>query len=678
MELPRPFPVRSLPVLVAGLLATAVIVFGWRGSDWPAQLYRADLFARAGFTQWHNQWYGGHHTPGYSLLFPPLGAVLGVAVVAVISSVAASWAFTALANALLPPRAALVSSVWFAVGTATNVAVGRVTFALGLALAVFAVGAMLRSAPWAVVVAIVAPLASPVAGVFVAIAATALLLSSRADRDRRRLAVAMTAGALAPIAVLGAAFPEGGRFPFRFGHFVAVLVSCALVGLLAPRAWTAVRVGSLLYAAIATAVFVVPNPLGGNVARLAMFFGGPLLAGMLWPQRKKLLIVFGMAMVVWQWQPAFDAVANAGRDPSTKAAYYQPLIDFVEQDPFARIEIPFTRRHWESHFVARHVALARGWQRQLDIEVNSLFYAPDALNESSYKRWLSDNAISYVALPDAELDESAIAEASLLRAGIEGLVPVWRNEHWQVWRVTDTEPLVEGPARLVELDADEFTLQADDPGDVLIRIRYSSHWDIDGPGCLVESPDGWTLLRDADRGARASEASGFALAPVPTPTRRRMPDDLARLTRRHGRACGGLVASRRAPHSRHVGPLVEWGRNSRRGGAMQHARIALYDLTSGSFDEVATLAERDLLRVFQQQPGFRAYGLTRVDHVSLISISLWATEAQAYASAETAAAWVRDHIEDRVKLRSTHIGEMAFWSADAPNEYAGTQTPIPT
>ena len=489
-----------MPVLVAGLLATAVIVFGWRGADWPAQLYRADLFARAGFTQWHNQWYGGHHTPGYSLLFPPLGAVLGVAMVAVISSVAATWAFTALANALLPPRAALVSAVWFAVGTATNVAVGRVTFALGLALAVFAIGAMLRASPWAVVIAIVAPLASPVAGVFVAIAATAMWLASRGDRDRRRLAVAMTIGALAPIAVLGVAFPEGGRFPFRFGHFVTTMCACAVIAVIAPRSWTGVRAGSLLYAAIAIAVFVVPNPLGGNLARLAMFFGGPLLAGILWPQHKKWLIVLGLPLVVWQWQPAFDAVVHAGRDPSTKAAYYDPLIDFVEQDPFARIEIPFTRRHWESHFVARHVALARGWQRQLDIEVNSLFYEPDALNESTYKRWLSDNAISYVALPDAALDESAIGEAELLRAGVEGLVPVWSNEHWQVWRVTDTEPLVDGAARLVELDADEFTLDVDTPGDVLVRIRYSSHWDIDGPGCLVESPDGWTLLRTPSAG----------------------------------------------------------------------------------------------------------------------------------------------------------------------------------
>jgi hypothetical protein len=111
---------------------------------------------------------------------------------------------------------------------------------------------------------------------------------------------------------------------------------------------------------------------------------------------------------------------------------------------------------------------------------------------------------------------------------------------------------------------------------------------------------------------------------------------------------------------------------------MQHARIAMYDITSGSFDEVAGLAERDLLRVFQQQPGFRAYGLVRVDHVSLISISLWATEAQAYAATETAAAWVAENVADRVQLRATHIGDLAFWSSTTLTEYAGMQRPIPS
>ena len=484
------------PAVIAGLLAFAAVVLGWRGADWPAQLYRADLFDRAGFTQWDNQWYGGHHTPGYSLLFPPLGALIGVTTVAIIASFAASWMFAHVAAALFSPNAARLAALWFAIGSTTNVAVGRVTFALGLSFALASFAAMLRKSRWAVLLAIAAPLASPVAGVFVAIAASATWFATRRADDRKlpRLAIAMTAGALIPIGILSLVFPEGGRFPFRFGYLLLVIGSCGVVALIAPRHWNALRVGAVLYGIIAVATFIVPNPLGGNLTRLAMFVGGPVVAGILWPRRKALLIVVAVPLIAWQWQPAVDAMFIAGRDPSAQKEYYRPLLDFLGEQPVGRIEIPFTKRHWETHFVARHTPLARGWQRQLDIEFNSLFYEPGALTEHSYREWLSTNAISYVALPDAELDESAIAEAALLRSGVAGLRPVWSNAHWQVWQVTDTEPLVEGPARLARLDPDEFTLDVDSPGDVLVRIRYSPHWDIDGPGCLVESPDGWTLL----------------------------------------------------------------------------------------------------------------------------------------------------------------------------------------
>ena len=111
---------------------------------------------------------------------------------------------------------------------------------------------------------------------------------------------------------------------------------------------------------------------------------------------------------------------------------------------------------------------------------------------------------------------------------------------------------------------------------------------------------------------------------------------------------------------------------------MQHARIALYDITSGSFDEIANKAEHDLLQVFRAQPGFRAYGLSRVDHTLLISISLWATEEQAYAAAETAARWVDENVADSVKLRATYIGDLAFWSSVTPDEFVGMQRPIPS
>src|SRR5688500_10890655 len=110
---------------------------------------------------------------------------------------------------------------------------------------------------------------------------------------------------------------------------------------------------------------------------------------------------------------------------------------------------------------------------------------------------------------------------------------------------------------------------------------------------------------------------------------------------------------------------------------MQTARIAAYDITSGSFDEIANRAERDLLAVFKAQPGFRAYGLVRVKPATLISVSLWSTEDAAYDAVDTAAAWVQDNVNDQVKLRATYIGDVAFWSSVAPIDFSAMQRPIP-
>ena len=52
--------------------------------------------------------------------------------------------------------------------------------------------------------------------------------------------------------------------------------------------------------------------------------------------------------------------------------------------PF-RVEIPFTDNHWESRWVAPHVPLARGWERQLDRERNALFYDGRPLTPARYR-----------------------------------------------------------------------------------------------------------------------------------------------------------------------------------------------------------------------------------------------------------------------------------------------------
>ena len=45
--------------------------------DLAAQVFRTELFQQAGLAIWNGSWYGGHYTLTYSVLFPPLAALLG-------------------------------------------------------------------------------------------------------------------------------------------------------------------------------------------------------------------------------------------------------------------------------------------------------------------------------------------------------------------------------------------------------------------------------------------------------------------------------------------------------------------------------------------------------------------------------------------------------------------------
>ena len=92
-------PADAVPAATAGTLALLAIGLGWRGADWPAQLLRLDLVERDGPALWNNLWFAGHHTPGYGILFPVLGALFGAATVAIVSCVVAAGSFHVLARA---------------------------------------------------------------------------------------------------------------------------------------------------------------------------------------------------------------------------------------------------------------------------------------------------------------------------------------------------------------------------------------------------------------------------------------------------------------------------------------------------------------------------------------------------------------------------------------------------
>ena len=94
---------------------------------------------------------------------------------------------------------------------------------------------------------------------------------------------------------------------------------------------------------------------------------------------------------------------------------------------------------------------------------------------------------------------------------------------------------------------------------------------------------------------------------------------------------------------------------------MQHMRIATYDLTNGTFQEVADSAKTDLLPKYQEQPGFIRYGVADLGDKRIMSISLWETRDQAQAATPIAASWVKEHLADRVELKSNSVGDLAFF-----------------
>jgi hypothetical protein len=94
---------------------------------------------------------------------------------------------------------------------------------------------------------------------------------------------------------------------------------------------------------------------------------------------------------------------------------------------------------------------------------------------------------------------------------------------------------------------------------------------------------------------------------------------------------------------------------------MKHLRVATYTINKGSFREIADLAQESMLPTFKEQPGFIRYGVADIGGNGCMSISLWETHDQAEASVPMAANWVKETLGDRVELRWSHVGDLAFY-----------------
>ena len=94
---------------------------------------------------------------------------------------------------------------------------------------------------------------------------------------------------------------------------------------------------------------------------------------------------------------------------------------------------------------------------------------------------------------------------------------------------------------------------------------------------------------------------------------------------------------------------------------MQYVRIAKYSINKGTFQEIADKAKMSLLPKLQEQTGFVRYGLADMGERYCLSMSLWNTREDAVASENVAATWTRENLGDKVLLKSSHVGTLAFF-----------------
>jgi hypothetical protein len=494
-------------MLPAAVLALAYLIAQPPSADFAAQAFRADLFSDRGFLIWNNDWYAGHYLPGYSVLFPPLAAAIGPRLVGALSAVAAAALFGMLARHRYGARARL-GIWWFGAGTATLLLAGELTFMLGVAIGLGALLAIQRGRiALGGGLAVLTACASPVAGLFVLLAGAALFVAGE-----RRKGIAVAAGSAVALAALSAAFPTGGWFPFAFTAFLPVVLFAGAALALLPPTERALRAGSALFLVLGVAAFAMHTPVGANAARLGSLFGGPVLALALAGRRSVALAALALPLLYWQWAAPVRDVAAAAGDPSVNASYYEPLLSELQQrtdgEP-VRVEIPITRNRGEARYVAPRFPLARGWLRQLESGDFDLFQHGN-LTPATYRSWLDERGVSYVALSDADTDYLGSDEAALIRSGLPYLRGIWSNEHWRLFAVRGSPGLATGPAKLSDVGPASFSLLATRAGDILVRVHFTSYWTVTQGAACVEPEGEWTRLQ-VERAGPVSVSARFSL-----------------------------------------------------------------------------------------------------------------------------------------------------------------------
>jgi hypothetical protein len=455
------------------------------GGDLAAQDAWAEFVGRHPDSAYNLAWYGGMHPVSYSMVSPYLMSVLGVRTTMMISGTVSAGLLTMILIRSRSVKNPLWASLAGVFAFLCNAASGRVTFGLGTVFALGAVAVVFcwphkwRYKRWAKALcaaplAALATMSSPVAGLFVGLVAVALFL-----QKRRPGAWALGITPTLVVAVSAWLFPFSGTQPMEFASVILPFLCSVVVFVVVPKNWTTVRLTSAVYALSVLGVWLVSSQIGSNITRLAMLFAGVALIAALpftVPRSRNwyLTVVTFAGFTFWIGFKAVDDVVHT-TPAASWARELAPLVNEL-QDVGAekgRVEVVPAASHREASALAPYVNLARGWNRQADMERNPLFY-DDTLNSANYHEWLQRWSVHFVVLPKGEPDgDGGERERELVQRGMPYLKQIWGDANWQLFKVTDPTPLADPPAVVDRAEQGELTIEVKKPGRVLIRVPYS-------------------------------------------------------------------------------------------------------------------------------------------------------------------------------------------------------------
>jgi hypothetical protein len=490
-----------LAAAIAAGVGALVAWLGPPGTDFAAHAYQRALFLRQGFTLWNDLWYVGRYSfVGYSVLYYPVAALLGIRVLAVVTAAVGALAFAVVLSREWGSIARW-SSRSFAVIWAGFILTGAFPFALGAALALVALVALQAGRRWTfAALAVLTLAADPVALVLLIVVLAGVALARRGTLRTSAVPAFGLAVAVAVELLLVRLFPGGNRFPFAASEGAAALGFC-LVGLACTWRVESARLLRYFFAVYAVAivgVYLVPSALGENIIRLR-YIAVPLVVLVLalrhWRPLPLALGVLALALA-WNVTPLAAGWATADTNAISQVSIWRAPVAYLRAhlSPSYRVEAVDTADHWPDYYLPEAgIPLVRGWFRQDDFPLNTLLYR--RFTPAAYLRWLHELGVAYVVLTQAPPDVSSHREARLIRRGRVDLRRVFTTRMISIYAVPRPRPIVTGPGRpaLLTLGGSRLLVRVTRRGTYRIAVRWSAYWRA-STGCLTRTSNGMVRL----------------------------------------------------------------------------------------------------------------------------------------------------------------------------------------